>query len=371
MNDVVSMNGATLSAGKRGISGWTLLYWALQLTAWGLYCWWQTGGEVVFGRARLSTAALVWGSFSLSGIAFTHWVRIESRRGAWLSRPSRALLGRLLVMALILGLVGLAVLVMASMIAYGDPVTAMMRYFYHRLPLWSRLFNEFVFSFLVYLTWIAAYFGVATIRHRHQMELEQTQLAGALQAAELRLLESQLNPHFLFNALNGVRALIAEEPARAQDAVTHLARTLRYTLGAGRQQLVSLGQELEMVDDYLALESMRLAQRLNVVRQIDPTAAQMRIPTMLLQTLVENAIKHGIAPLRQGGTLRIVARASDPGLVLEVENPKPPGGMASTVEGVGLRNACKRLQLLFGPLATLELDLSVPDRARAVARIPA
>lgn len=247
----------------------------------------------------------------------------------------------------------------------------MMQYFYHRLPLWNRIFNEFLISMFVYLTWVAAYFGVATIRHRYQVELKQAQLTEALQVAELRLLESQLNPHFLFNALNGVRALIAEEPVRAQDAVTQLARTLRYTLGAGRQQLVSLGQELEMVDDYLALESMRLAERLKIAREIDPAAAQMRIPTMLLQTLVENAIKHGIVPLRQGGTLRIVARTSGTELVLEVENPKPPGGAEQPVGGVGLRNARKRLQLLFGPRATIEVDLSMRDRARAVVRIPA
>jgi sensor histidine kinase YesM len=371
MDDVVSVNTAILVSSKRGVSGWTMLYWALQLFVWGFFCWWQVGGEVVFASVPWSSAALVWGSFSLAGIVLTHWLRIASKRGAWLSRPSLALIRRLLLTALMLGLIGLAVLVTASMIAYRNPVPAMMQYFYDRLPLWNRIFNEFLISFFVYLTWVAAYFSVATIRHRYQLELKQAQLAEALQAAELRLLEAQLNPHFLFNALNGVRALIAEEPARAQDAVTQLARILRYTLGAGRQQLVSLGQELEMVDDYLALESMRFAERLKIVWEIDRAAAQMRIPAMLLQTLVENAIKHGIAPLRQGGTLRIVTRTTGAELVLEVENPKPPGSADQTIGGLGLRNASKRLQLLFGPHATVELDLSAHDRAKAVVRIPA
>lgn len=371
MSDVDSANSAIPLSTRRVTSGWTTLYWALQLSVWGFFCWWQIGGEVVFVSAPWSSAALVWGSYSFAGIVLTHWLRIVSKRGAWLSLPSLALIRRLLLTALLLGFIGLAIMVTASMIAYRNPVPAMMQYFNDRLPLWNRIFNEFLISLFVYLTWVAAYFGVATIRHRYQLELRQTQLAEALQAAELRLLEAQLNPHFLFNALNGVRALIADEPARAQDAVTQLARTLRYTLGAGRQQLVSLGQELEMVDDYLALESMRLAQRLQIVREIDPAATQMRIPTMLLQTLVENAIKHGIAPLRQGGTLRIVARATANELVLEVGNPKPPGSAEQTVGGVGLRNASKRLQLLFGPRATFELDLSVCDRAKAVVRIPA
>jgi sensor histidine kinase YesM len=370
MNDVASVKDAILLSSKRAISGWTVLYWTLQLSVWGFYCWWQTSGEVLFASVPWSKAALVWVSFSLAGLVLTQWLRVQSKRGAWLSLPSLALIRRLVLTTLIFGLIGLVVIVTASLIAYRDPVPAMLQHAYHRLPLWNRIFNEYLNSLSLYLTWVAAYFGVATIRYRHEMELRQVQLAEALQSAELRLLESQLNPHFLFNALNGVRALIAEEPARAQEAVTQLARTLRYTLAAGQQQLVSLGQELEMVEDYLALESLRLAERLKIVRDIEPAAAQVGIPTMLLQTLVENAIKHGVAPLRQGGTLRIVARTTGTELVLEVENPRPAGTPAQAVEGVGLRNASKRLQLLFGLRAKLELDLSAQHRARAVVRIP-
>ena len=145
-----------------------------------------------------------------------------------------------------------------------------------------------------------------------------------LQAAELRLLKSQLNPHFLFNALNGLRSLIADEPARARDAVTQLARTLRYTLASGDEDLVSLERELEMVEDYLALESLRLAERLRVERDIAPDARTARMPAMLLQTLVENAIKHGIAALKQGGTLRIEAQSrGEASCVSPSTNPRP------------------------------------------------
>jgi LytS/YehU family sensor histidine kinase len=192
-----------------------------------------------------------------------------------------------------------------------------------------------------------------------------------LHTAELRLLKSQLNPHFLFNALNGVRALIADEPAKAQDAVTQLARTLRYTLAAGDSELVTVAREMEMVNDYLALESLRLAERLQIVREIEPAAADARIPVMLLQTLVENAIKHGIAPLRQGGTLRIAARAVANELIIRVENPRPADHASPPYhEGVGLKNASERLRLLFGKSASLELDLSRPNRATATVRLP-
>ena len=208
------------------------------------------------------------------------------------------------------------------------------------------------------------------LRHRYQTELRQAQLGKALQTAELRLLKSQLNPHFLFNALNGLRSLIADEPARARDAVTHLARTLRYTLASGDEDLVSLERELEMVDDYLALESMRLADRLRVERDIAPEARTTRIPAMLLQTLVENAIKHGIAALKPGGTVRITAQVVEKELILRVVNPRPDDTTSKTSQGVGLRNATERLRLLFGSRASLRLDLSQAGQATAEIRLP-
>ena len=126
-----------------------------------------------------------------------------------------------------------------------------------------------------------------------------------------------------------------------------------------------------MVEDYLALEALRLAERLNVVREIEPAASAIRIPVMLLQTLVENAIKHGIAPLRQGGTLRIGARVVDSELILQVVNPRPPAGPGTVAaEGLGLKNSSRRLQLLFGSRASARLDLSDPAQATAEIRLP-
>ncbi len=127
-----------------------------------------------------------------------------------------------------------------------------------------------------------------------------------------------------------------------------------------------------MVDDYLALESLRLAERLQVERAIEPEAVMARVPVMLLQSLVENAIKHGIAPAKQGGVLRIAARIEGGSLCVEVENsrsPVDPGAMVSS--GLGLRNSTERLRLLYGDAASLELDLSIATRAIARVRLPA
>jgi two-component system sensor histidine kinase AlgZ len=222
---------------------------------------------------------------------------------------------------------------------------------------------------LLFMVWSAFYFSALAIRHRQSAELHEAELARALQASELRLLKSQLNPHFLFNALNTIRALIADEPARAQRAVTQLARMLRYTLGAGQDDLVTLEQELAIVEDYLGIEALRLGERLGVERDIASQTLDRRIPVMLLQTLVENAIKHGIAELPVGGILRIYAGLVQGSLVLEVENPRPEHLVPAAQEGIGIINARTRLLLLVGPTATLDLDLSSPRRALARVRL--
>jgi sensor histidine kinase YesM len=340
-------------------------YWVVQLGAWGWRFWWQASGETILASVPFSGSAMVWGGICLTGIATTDLVRRLSKRQAWLDLPTGKLLARLAVSVVALTIIGYAVTIALSMAIYKTPETPLTHAFYRKLPLSTELFNELLNLLLWNLTWVAAYFSVALM-------MQQARLSESLQTAELRLLKSQLNPHFLFNALNGVRALIADEPTRAQDAVTQLARTLRYTLDSGREEFVTLARELEMVDDYLALESLRLTERLRVVREIDPQATTTRIPVMLLQALVENAIKHGIAPLREGGALRIAARMVDTELEIEVENPRPMESAAGhSAGGVGLENTARRLALLFGARASICLELSDARRAKAIARLPA
>jgi LytS/YehU family sensor histidine kinase len=211
---------------------------------------------------------------------------------------------------------------------------------------------------------------IARAPEHRSAQLKQSELARALQLAELRLLKSQLNPHFLFNALNTVRSLIADNPERAQNAVTRLAKALRYNLTSPQDELVTLSQELDIVSDYLELESMRFEDRLRIQLHVPDDAAGVHIPVMLLQTLVENAIKHGIAQLPSGGLVRVCATVQSKMLVLEVENPRPPAPVRTSQEGVGLQNARDRLRLLFGARASLELDLSQPSVTTARLRIP-
>jgi hypothetical protein len=348
-----------------------LTYWALQFAGWGFYFWAQASGEVRFADAPWSKAATLWGGTCVSGIALTHLVRWIIKRGRWLSLPPKALLVRMMIAIALLASTLYVINIVLSLAEYNTPVAPIHNAFYRRLPPNGQLINQFVSSLVVTLVWVGLYLGFAVQRHRYEAQVHQAELAQSLQVAELRLLKAQLNPHFLFNALNGVRALIADEPARAQDAVTQLARTLRYTLASNDDELVSLARELEMVNDYLALEGLRLAERLTVVRDIAPEATLARVPVMLIQTLIENAIKHGIAELKQGGTLRIEARIVREELTIQIINPRPSNAPIPLSWGTGLKNSSERLRLLFGSQASLRLDLSRPGEATAEVRLPA
>ena len=357
-------------------------YWLCQLFGWGL----NTLGQTLTAMSRDDAAqrvemaltvqiALEVASLNLLALLLTHLLRDYMTRHRWHSLRIAALVPRAVVASFVLGFplaVVMSFLSISQMWGGGPEDQAAVGQLTGEPGLWlirmDLLLRTLNWS-AAFAFWIGLYFGITSVRDRHRAELRQSELAHALKVAELRVLKSQLNPHFLFNSLNSVRALIADDPTGAQNAVTQLARTLRYTLTAGQEEVVSLEREMEIVADYLQLESLRLGERLHIDRTISLEARAAHIPVMLLQTVVENAIKHGIAELPEGGVLRISAEVREGALLIEVENPRPATPSQSPSHGVGLRNAAERLRLLFGTAAALDLDLHT-DRALARIRIP-
>lgn len=224
----------------------------------------------------------------------------------------------------------------------------------------------------ILMLWSLLYFGYNIADRYRRSELERVHLQATLKEAELRALKSQINPHFIFNALNSLRALIQEDPPRARQAVTQLANLLRYSLQSGQLETVPFEDELRVVNDYLALEQVRHEERLRLRLDVDPAALQFSLPPMLLQTLVENAVKYGISRLPEGGEVAIIARCEQDELVLQVTNPgslPEPGDARPMGTGLGLRNAAERLRLLCGERASLKLRTDA-GLVIAEARIP-
>jgi LytS/YehU family sensor histidine kinase len=227
--------------------------------------------------------------------------------------------------------------------------------------------------------WLCLYFFYHTFERINRMQVEQLRLVANVKEAELRALKSQLNPHFLFNSLNGLRALIDEDAPRAREAVTRLANILRYSMQSGQLETVPFSEELRIVQDYLALEQIRHENRLQVHWLIDAEvpAANVAVPPMLLQTLVENAVKYGIGALREGGVIEIAAHVERGALHLRVTNPgslavpaSAAAARAGSSTGVGLRNASERLKLLFGDRAALTLLAEPAGYVSAEVKIP-
>ncbi|MEO5645411.1 MAG: histidine kinase [Bacteroidia bacterium] len=209
---------------------------------------------------------------------------------------------------------------------------------------------------LFFLVWSAIYFVVHFVENYKRTEIEKFKWMAAIQEAELTKLKSQLNPHFMFNAMNSIRALVGENPAKAKESITQFSNLLRNTLQMGKQKLIPFAQELEAVKDYLSIEGIRLEERLVVEWKIAPETESMDVPPLLIQTLVENGIKHGIAKLPEGGKLSVESKRNGSGLEIIIRNSGQYDAMLVPETGYGMRNAIQRLSLLYAGKATLEIN---------------
>jgi two-component system sensor histidine kinase AlgZ len=186
-------------------------------------------------------------------------------------------------------------------------------------------------------------------------ELEKERALKLATEARLASLESRLHPHFLFNTLNSISALISEDPALAEQMVQRLSSLLRKSLDAFSNSRVPLGEEIKLVTDYLEIEKVRFRDRLNYSIDVDPALAMFEVPPLTLQPLVENSIKHAIAPKPSGGTVRISARLADDQLVLSVWDDGPGFDAGCFRDGHGLDSLQARLASIIGDRATLQI----------------
>jgi hypothetical protein len=206
----------------------------------------------------------------------------------------------------------------------------------------------------IYTGWTVLYIAIVSRRHTRRMEIEKLQLELHVKEAELRALQAQVNPHFFFNSLNSIRALIYQDAEGAAEVIDRLASMMRYTLQSGRANTVPLEQEMKAVHDYLAIEKIRFEDRLQFSEDIDPQLDRMAFPPMILQTLVENAVKYGVELSNAPCQLKIGAQRDGEQMQLTVSNQ----GQLREVDGstkVGVRNAGKRLALIFGGSAGVDL----------------
>jgi hypothetical protein len=338
------------------------LYWLLQVLGWGSIAF----VNVFFASLSKGITSLqIWSFVVLSAyyLLSTHAFRLVIKSYGWLRLSVFRLLFQVLFALVVLAVSDVFAQLLISLVFGTDYNPG------SDLPLVISA-NLFV-SFLFYGVWVLLYFLF------HFLDNYNTTLRYEAKINEIRLnhLKSQLNPHFIFNALNSVRALVDEDPVKAKSAITQISNMLRFSLMLDKKQVIDLADELATVKDYLALESIRFEERLQVEYHIEEAAYSYKIPPMMLQTIVENAIKHGISNLVKGGLIEIKCREGlADELYIQVKNSGHYEAQSASrrkeEEGHGIDNTQQRLALLYGDKASFRIFNSGSQYVTTEIKIP-
>jgi LytS/YehU family sensor histidine kinase len=338
-------------------------YWLFQAFGWGMFILTNTFFAVTFDRldgafvGRLVT-------FVCIGLLFTHLMRHVIWRTRILQRPlNMQLIGLVLITLFFSVLVGIMDSLLTNLFGIRIDTEEQIS---ETQVIVSNSFYAFVYLFMWNSIYLIYHYIVASRRQK----MDTLKLESLVKEQELKTIKSHINPHFIFNALNSIRALIDENPSRARDAITELSNILRSSMQSENLETVPLEKELSIVKDYLALEHMRFEDRLRVEYDIEEETLDQPVPPMMLQTLVENAIKHGISRYENGGVVRIISDFRDNAHELIVRNTgKLNGGLNK--DGFGLSSTANRLGLIYGSKASFDIRETNGNMVEARVRIPA
>ncbi len=217
--------------------------------------------------------------------------------------------------------------------------------------MWLLVFS----SFFNICAWVICYLVIKLLLKFNSNRIERLELNTTLKQAQLNTLKGQINPHFMFNSLNNIRGLMLEDVDKSREMLTKLSEMLRYSLTKNNSNAIAVAEELEMVDNYIDLSKIQFEERLEFVKNIDETCLQVQIPPMIIQLLIENAAKHGISNLKDGGRIRLNIKKLQRNIQIQVANT----GKLRIAKGstqLGLKNIEQRLKLLYGDKARFTLE---------------
>lgn len=338
-------------------------YWLCQIGGWSTYI-------IVFTFFYLTLRSTNTPHFfeivflaAFIGVAITHLMRLFIRRMHFL----QASLDRQI---LYMVLTTVAFSFFFSFIStYFEEVLEITSPKFQQLGFISRVLYASLGNFMFLIIWNLIYFTYHYIMKSQQEQLDKVKLQSLVKELELKTIKAHINPHFIFNALNSIRALVDENPERARKAITELSNLLRSSMQAEKVETTPLSKELNIVRDYLALEHIRFEDRLNIEYNIDEKTLNQPVPPMMLQTLVENAIKHGISKKMEGGVIKIISDFKDDQHELIVRNTGHINGNFNP-DGFGLYSTQSRLMLLYGEKAHFEIKNTSEDMVEATITMP-
>ncbi|MEM7371388.1 MAG: histidine kinase [Bacteroidota bacterium] len=321
-------------------------FWKAQVLGWGLIAGSNLTAQAMAGlplKLLLSNAILPF----IVGFLLTTVYRFLIRDLPWRRWRFRQVFLLLIVSTFLLTGLFMGLILLSIYVLF--PQAGLMS-----LP---AFFSNFTIFFLVLGLWNLIYFWIHYFNNWNRAEIEKWQLAAEMKDAQLGSLKAQINPHFVFNALNNIRALILEDPDRARDMLLNFSDLFRYSLTHTDQLKVELEEEIDIVNQYLELASIQYEDKLRYQLDIEEGLQSIQIPPMVLQLLVENAIKHGISQKKEGGAVSIHIHQQASFLDIIVKNSGRLLNSAQLGEklGVGLENIRKRLDLIYNGKASLEV----------------
>jgi two-component system, LytTR family, sensor kinase len=320
------------------------LYWSLQVGGWLFYAIVQiiASGLASGGVTPKRVVFLLYEA--LICLLITHFFRIYVKRRNWIGLAMSRLFLYDAVSVFAMGFIVYFLRIPVSfLLGLFNPEVA-----FNPLTIGGQTFYYAIIFFL----WSVFYFTY----HYFDQYNRALKLEASMVQIELNNLKSQLNPHFIFNALNSIRALVDENPAKSKQAINHLSNILRKSLASDSKGLTKFDEELRIVKDYLGLESIRFEERLKTEFDIHPDSHDFLIPPFMIQTLVENGIKHGISKLTQGGIVHLKTFVENGRLTVQIRNSGHlMNGVKRNSKGLGLKNTVQRLKLIYGGEASFRI----------------
>lgn len=321
-----------------------IIYWLVQIIGWLFY------GILLFitiykntnNQFKLSVVLLLVLN-SIIGITLSHFLRFLYRRKKYFHFNARQLIPRIIIYS---GLVSITYTLISKLFSLLIFISFL------KWDLLTFLLNT-TSIFVVFILWSSIYITYLLFEESRKKEIYNLMITKTQTDLELQNLRSQLNPHFLFNSLNAIRALIEIDPSKAKNGINLLSNLLRSTLRLNSDKLVTINKEMELVEAYLELEKIRFEERLIYIKNIDENCLTIQIPAFTIQTLVENSIKHGISKLINGGSISINIQLYNEKCKISVINS---GNLSNKVDlGIGLENLKKRLKLQYAEKFTFSI----------------
>ncbi len=312
----------------------------------------------------------------VTGIAVTHFYRLAIKEYRWFQLNILKLIRNMLFGALAVTVFYFIVLTLI------DAMLFVFAFFLFKIEMtaptisldtyWAYFYLSMINVYAVFLLWSLLYFVFQYFENFQKAKYAQVIAQSQLKDATLLNLRNQINPHFLFNALNSIRSLTVTDTNKAREAVTLLSEILRYSLNSEQKKYVTLKEEFDVVRDYLELEKIRFGERLNYNIQLDDGSNDIQIPPLMVMTLAENAIKHGISQLKNGGTIQVQASIRQNGLEIILNNSGTFSEKQHDLEnsGIGLHNTRQRLAMLYNNKAQFNIKQQDSDTVTASIQIP-